>query len=230
VTAGEDTQATEPSTELVERIAERARGIARERLREALDARVTPGAHRETDELDDELLDQIADEEADVADGPLRRVAIGEAIAEELGMPVREALEHPTAARAEEVLRAAARQAETRRQPALLVEAVHVFGIESVPSGDRDIELRLADTGIDVRRPSTGSTIGRLRWDEVRTIALQRPRWSTGGPRRFIQLVAVTDRGEVTFELVGLSDEEVADHLEPLIARNCAGFRGGSTS
>ena len=51
-----------------------------------------------------------------------------------------------------------------------------------------------------------------------------RPRRGARGLRRPAQLVAGTDRGEVTFELVRLSDEEITDHLEPLIARNCAGF------
>jgi hypothetical protein len=227
-----------PDPEVVERIAVRARSIARERLRRALDLRATPGAHRETDELDDELLDRIADEEADRADGPLLRVSVAEAAGEELGLPAGEALGSPAAVQAREMLRDAALQAAVRAEvrprlagtPALLVEAVHVFGIETVPPGDRDIELRLADTGIDVRRPSTGSTIGRLRWDEVRSVALQRPRRGSSGVRRFAQLIAGTDRGEVTFELVGLSDEEITNHLEPLIARNCEGFRGAVAS
>ena len=33
-----------------------------------------------------------------------------------------------------------------------------------------------------------------------------------------------TDRGEVTFELPGMSEDEIVAHLEPLIARNCAGY------
>jgi hypothetical protein len=231
--------APEPDPAVVERIAARARGIARERLRRALDARATPGAARQTDQLDEELLDRIADEEAERADGPLLRVSVAEAASEELGLAGAQALAHPAAARARELLREATLQASARAdarpqstatQPALLVEAVHVFGIETVPPGDADIELRLADAGIDVRRPSTQSTIGRLRWDEVRTVAVQRPRRGSSGVRRSAQLIAGTDRGEVTFELLGLSDEEITDHLEPLIARNCEGFRGAVAS
>jgi hypothetical protein len=238
--AGDTAEAAEaaPDPELVERIAVRARALARARLRRALDARMTPGAARQTDDLDDELLDRIADEEADRADGPLLRVSVAEAAAEELGLDAADALAHPAVVRAREMLREAALEAtrtETRpgpagQQPALLVEAVHVFGIETVPPGDSDIELRLADTGIDVRRPSTGNTIGRLRWDEVRTVVVQRPRRGAGGLRRLAQLIAGTDRGEVTFELIGLSDEEITNHLEPLIARNCEGFRGAVTT
>jgi hypothetical protein len=227
-----------PDRALVERIAARARAIARRRLRDALQAQATADDERQAAELDDEVLDRVADEEADRADGPLLRVSVAEAAAEELGLAPAAALADPAAARAREMLREAAlrqaAQTEARPRaitpPAVLVAAVHVFGIETVPPGDRDIELRLADAGIDVRRPSTGNTIGRLRWGDVRTIAVQRPRRGGGGLRQPAQLVAGTDRGEVTFELVGLSDEEITDHLEPLIARNCAGFHGAIAS
>jgi hypothetical protein len=110
------------------------------------------------------------------------------------------------------------------RQRALLLDAVHVFGIETLEPGDPDIELRLADVGIDVRKPSTAETIGRLRWDEIRTVAVQRPRRGLPGRRRPALFVVGTDRGEVTFELPGVADDEIAEHLEPLIARNCAGY------
>jgi hypothetical protein len=227
-----------PDQALVERIATRARAIARQRLRRALAEQVTPPGDHQPHELDDELLDRVADEEADRADGPLLRVSVAEAAAEELGLAPAAALGHPAASRARELLREAtlrqAAQADARPRAAapsaLLVEAVHMFGIETVPPGDRDIELRLADTGIDVRRPSTGSTIGRVRWADVRTVVVQRPRRGPGGLRRPAQLLVSTERGEVTFELVGLSDEEITDHLEPLIARNCDGFTGAVAS
>jgi hypothetical protein len=227
-----------PDPAVVQRIATRARAIARGRLRHALEAQTTAAGDLEAGGLDDELLDQLADQEADRADGPLLRVSVAEAAAEELGLEPAAALADPAAAGARELLREAALRAaasgeirpRTVAPPALLLEAVHVFGIETVPPGDRDIELRFADAGIDVRRPSTGNTIGRLRWAEVRSVVVQRPRRGAAGLRRPAQLLAGTDRGEVTFELVGLSDEEITDHLEPLIARNCEGFNGAVAS
>jgi hypothetical protein len=114
-------------------------------------------------------------------------------------------------------------RASPTRQRALLLDAVHVFGIETLEPGDRDIELRLADVGIDVRKPSTAEVIGRLRWNEVRLVAVQRPRRGLLGRRRPALLVAGTDRGEVTFELPGVSDDEITEHLDPVIARNWAG-------
>ncbi|HEX5194075.1 MAG TPA: glycosyltransferase [Solirubrobacteraceae bacterium] len=108
-------------------------------------------------------------------------------------------------------------------EPTVLVDAVHVFGVEALKPGDRDIELRIADVGIDVRRRSTGETIGRMHWSEVRTVAVQRPRPAAPG-RQPTLFVAGDDRGGMTFELLGVSEDEITDQLEPLIARNFAGY------
>ena len=224
---------TEPG--LIERLANGAQGIARERLREELETQAVAAREQHAGDIDPAILDRIADEEAERVKGALLRLSIAEAIAQELGIGIGEALGHPAAARAHEHLRARARQEASRgtvasREPMLLVDAVHLFGIETVEPGDRDIELRFARTGIDVHRPSTSSTLGRLRWDDIKTVSVQRPRRGLPGLRRSAQLVVGTDRGEVTFELIGLSDEEITDHLEPLIARNCEGFRGAAAT
>ena len=153
----------------------------------------------------------------------LLHVAVVHAVSQELDIEIEDALEHPAVDLARELLRTdngataddSIAGADARRRPrpptpaALLLDAVHVFGIETLKPGDEDIELRLADVGIDVRKPSTDETIGRLRWNEVRSIAVQRPRRGLPGRRRPALLVARTDRGEVTFELPGVSDEEI---------------------
>jgi hypothetical protein len=222
----------------LERIAARARRLVRERLRAVLDGRTAATPAPPGSELDDELLDQIADEEAERADGALLHVAVIHAVSEELGIEIEDALGHPAVDHVRDLLRPvdeaepadadiAGDDGPRARPPlerALLLDAVHVFGIETLQPGDSDIELRLADVGIDVRKPSTAETIGRLRWDEVRTVAVQRPRRGLPGRRRPALFVAGTDRGEVTFELPGVSDEEITEHVEPLIARNCAGY------
>ncbi len=70
------------------------------------------------------------------------------------------------------------------RQPALLLDAVHVFGIETLQPGDQDIELRLADAGIDVRKPSTARRSADCAWDEVEAVTVRRPRRGLPGRRR----------------------------------------------
>ena len=227
----EQTSNTDPDT--VQRVATRTRQLVRERLRAALDAQTaaapTPQL-RPLPELDDDLLDRIADEETQRADGALVHVAVIHAVSDELGIEIEDAVQHPAVDLTRQLLRPGggavppdANRARPTRQRALLLDAVHVFGIETLEPGDEDIELRLADAGIDVRKPSTAEMIGRLRWNEVRSVAVQRPRRGLPGRRRPALFVAGTDRGEVTFELPGVSDDEITEHLEPLIARNCAG-------
>jgi hypothetical protein len=233
---------SEIDPDTIKRIAARARRLVRERIRAALDGPVTADPARQpSSDLTDEQLDQIADEEAEraVADtgrgvGALLQVALIHAVSEELGIELEEALDHPALDPTREQLQSnngaapddgdRSPRARAPRQRALLLDAVHVFGIETLEPGDEDIELRLADAGIDVRKPSRAAMIGRLRWDEIRSVSVQRPRRGLPGRRRPALFVAGTDRGEVTFELPGLSDEEITEHLEPLIARNCAGY------
>ena len=219
------------------RIAARARRIARERLRRSLDGQATAAtvSGQPPAVPDGELLDRIADEEAARAGGALLRVSVVHAVSQELGIALGDALDHPAVAGAQELLRkpgpgapgasADRGPAAATREPVLLLDAVHVFGIETLEPGDRDIELRFADVGIDVRKPSTAETLGRLRWHEIRTVALQRPRRGLPGRRRPGLFVARTERGEVTFELPNVSDDEITDQLEPLMARHCAGYR-----
>lgn len=248
----EPDQASEIDPDALKRIAARARRLVRERIRAALDGLNTPDPERlPASDLNDEQLDRIADEEARRATadtgrevGALLHVAVIHAVSEELGIEIEDALAHPAVDLTRERLRSdngatsdeaaipddgdRVPRARPPRRRALLLDAVHVFGIETLQPGDADIELRLADVGIDVRKPSTTAMIGRLRWDEIRSVVVQRPRRGLPGRRRPALFIAATDRGEVTFELPGLSDDEITEHLEPLVARNCAGFSESS--
>jgi outer membrane biosynthesis protein TonB len=104
---------------------------------------------------------------------------------------------------------------------ALRVAAVHTSGIESLKAGDEDIELRLSEAGLDVIKRSSGIAIGRLDWGEITAIEVQEP-GKRGRRRRKSKnrsLQVDTGGGQASFELVGLSDEETAEHLEPLLSR-----------
>jgi hypothetical protein len=180
--------------------------------------------HAVSQELGIEINDALAHPAVDRARELLRQgdgtrttgaIATGGAPRRSTPTPDAEGREAPTAG-------GVGARAPAPRQRALLLDAVHVFGIETLEPGDSDIELRFADAGIDVRKPSTAQTIGRLRWDEVRTMAVQRPRRGLPGRRRPGLFVAATERGEVTFELPDVSEDEIVEHLEPLIARNRA--------
>jgi hypothetical protein len=103
---------------------------------------------------------------------------------------------------------------------ALRLAAVHLGGIETVRTGDRDIELRLSAAGLDVLRRSDGTAIGRLEWQEIQTIDLPRGRRGLRpGKRRVQELHVSTERGQASFELPGLTEAQVKEHLEPMLDR-----------
>ena len=109
---------------------------------------------------------------------------------------------------------------------ALRLSAVHLSGIETLYQGDDDLELRLSEAGLDVLKRSNGAAIGRLEWSEIETVALPAPkRGGLRSRRRTRELHVSTGRGQAQFELPGLTDEELHEHLEPTLAR----LRGTST-
>jgi hypothetical protein len=102
---------------------------------------------------------------------------------------------------------------------ALRIAAIHVSGIESIRSGERDIELRLSDAGLDVIKRSSGLAIGRLDWEEIQTAEVRRRGRGLRSRRKPSELQVRTARGQAIFELPGLSDEELDEHLEPMLER-----------
>ena len=102
---------------------------------------------------------------------------------------------------------------------ALRLSAIHLNGIETLRQGDSDIELRLSDIGMDVLKRSSGAAIGRLEWREIESVQVLRPRRGLRGRRRSRALHVSTGRGQAQFELPGLTDEELHEHLEPALAR-----------
>lgn len=130
-----------------------------------------------------------------------------------------EAPAHETGAESTETAEQPAMEVSHDRQ-ALRLAAVHLGGIETVRQGDRDIELRLSPAGLDVLRRSSGTAIGRLEWAEIETIDLPRARRGLRPGRGKVQeLHVATDRGQASFELPGLTEEQVKEHLEPMLAR-----------
>jgi hypothetical protein len=102
---------------------------------------------------------------------------------------------------------------------ALRLAAVHLSGIETLRQGDRDIELRLSEAGLDVLKRSNGAAIGRLEWREIETVQVPPPKRGLRGRRRGRELHVSTGRGQAQFELPGLTDTELREHLEPTLNR-----------
>jgi len=105
---------------------------------------------------------------------------------------------------------------------AIRIAAIHVGGLEAVRAGERDLELRFSPAGLDVLRRSTGAPIGRLRWDQIRTVELPKRRRGLRAFRGAPELHVETDNGRASFELPGVNEQDLDEHLAPLLARNNA--------
>ncbi len=101
----------------------------------------------------------------------------------------------------------------------LQLTATHLGGIATLEAGEQDLDLRLGGHGLDIAR-KPGRVLGRLRWREIRTLEVQSPR----GLRRRrrgerAQLVIRTAHGDASFEVPGISEEELEASLAPLRER-----------
>lgn len=95
---------------------------------------------------------------------------------------------------------------------------MHLGGIESLRRGEDDLELRFSAAGLDVLKASSGGAIGRLGWSEIEGVSFARPRRGLRAGRRQ-ELHVMTARGRASFALPGLSDRQLQEDLEPLLAR-----------
>jgi hypothetical protein len=219
--------AASPTT--AERIAQQGKLELLARLRSAFgdQAQHSAGAAR----LDPDELERLVAEAAGRADGALWRRSLAEAATAELGIDLATAVEHPEVLRAHELVGAppyeppVAPVAESEPEPepereAVRIAAVHSGGIESLRAGEPDIELRFSDAGLDVLKRSTGAAIGRLEWSEIDSIELLPPRRGLRGGRRKARTLHVeTDRGRASFELHGLTEDQLSEYLQPLLER-----------
>ncbi|MGZ4313616.1 MAG: hypothetical protein ACXVR1_16080 [Solirubrobacteraceae bacterium] len=219
-----------------ERIAERAREDLHDRLRAACAHQLA--VRPLTIALGDGQLDQLVDAAAARAGGVLWRRCLAGVAADALGIGLAEAVSHPEVQRAHELVGAppyeetdvapaqtaqtaqtAAPEPEPEPGPgALRVAAVHLGGIESLRRGEDDLELRFSAAGLDVLKASSGAAIGRLGWTEIESVSFSRSRRGLRAGRRQ-ELHVETARGRASFELPGLSDRQLQEDLEPLLAR-----------
>jgi hypothetical protein len=111
---------------------------------------------------------------------------------------------------------------------AIRLAAVHLDGIENLPRGGKNLELRFSEAGFDVVDAEGGDVIGRLSWEEIAELELPRPQNALRRRRRRAraQLVVRTDRGDASFEIRGLTDGELREHLAPILAK----VRGGRSA
>ncbi len=225
------------SDQAAERIVLHGRQELRARLRAAILRQA--GSTAEPITLEAAQLDQLVDAAATRAGGVLWRRCLAGAAATELGVDLADAVSHPTVKRAHELAgappyerihveppvtaaTAAGGAGDAQAQPpfqALRLSAVHVSGIEALRNGESDLELRFSDAGLDLLKASSGGAIGRLLWSEIHGVDVASARRGLRPGRRVQELRVRAQSGQATFQLPGMTSEQVNQHLEPVLAR-----------
>lgn len=217
-----------------ERIVLQGRHELQARLRAAILRQAGSAAEPMT--LEAARLDQLVDAAAARAGGVLWRRCLAGAATTELGIDLAAAISHPTVQRAHELAGAPpyegvaapvapvalAEDAATQTPPpmqALRLPAVHMSGIESLRNGESDLELRFSDAGLDLLKASSGAAIGRLLWSEIHSVDVASSRRVLRPGRRVQELHVRAQSGRATFQLPGMTSEQVSQHLEPVLAR-----------
>lgn len=212
---------------IAERIAHHGRQVLVTRLRSAFadETQRSSGVAMDGDELERRIADAC-----ERAGASLWRRSLAQAAIAELGIDLPSAIEHPEVIRAHELVGAplyeppAAPAADAGSEvDALRIPAIHIGGIAALRAGERDIELRFSDAGLDVLKRSTGAPVGHLESSDISVAELRPPRRGLrAGRRRAHELHVETARGRASFELPGLTQTQLKEHLEPLLARALA--------
>ena len=82
-------------------------------------------------------------------------------------------------------------------------------GIESLRDGETDLELRFSGAGLDLLKASSGATIGRLPWSEIHDVEVASSRRGLRPGRRVPELHVRAQSGRATFQLPGMTSEQV---------------------
>ena len=101
----------------------------------------------------------------------------------------------------------------------LRVLAYHLGGVANLPTGRDGLDLRLSESGLDILQPE-GEIIGRLHWNEIDALEVIAVRGRLRRQARAQSRIVVrTKHGDASFEIPGLSSEDLEARVEPLISR-----------
>lgn len=106
---------------------------------------------------------------------------------------------------------------ETHPYEDLHVRAIHLGGVASLPTKRDGLTLRLSENGLDII--GTEEIIGRLVWDEIDALEVPNLRVRRRRQQPQARLVVRTQHGDASFEIPGISPDELRDRVEPLVGR-----------
>jgi hypothetical protein len=105
----------------------------------------------------------------------------------------------------------------------LQVLAYHLGGVANLPTGRAGLDLRLSEHGLDILQPE-GEIIGRLHWNEIDTLEVVAVRGRLRRQARTLSRIVVrTKHGDASFEIPGLSSDELEARIKPLVSRYAGG-------
>jgi hypothetical protein len=108
---------------------------------------------------------------------------------------------------------------EPRPDPSapLRVTGTHLGGIADLASPEHGVELWFSEEGLDIIRP-TSEPLGRLSWGELQALEVPQARGRFVRRRRLQAYLVVRGRdGDASFEIPGLTPDELRQQLAPLM-------------
>lgn len=103
----------------------------------------------------------------------------------------------------------------------LRVSVIHLGGIANLDAAEQGVELKMSEAGLDIMR-GEGEVLGRLEWDQVRSLEVPEARSRRLRRPAPTHLVIRTARGDASFEVPDVSAEELRRHLTPIVERHIA--------
>jgi len=98
------------------------------------------------------------------------------------------------------------------------VGAIHLGGVANLTDNRESVDLRLSAHGLDIIR-GDDAILGRLSWSEIDALEVPLPRGRRRRGRDRTRLIVRTGQGDASFEVPGLTAEELRGRLRPVIVR-----------
>ncbi len=100
----------------------------------------------------------------------------------------------------------------------MVIPAIHLGGVANLPTKREGLGVRLSADGLDIMEGEL-DIIGRLIWDEIEALEVPNPRTRRRRQEPHARLVVRTPHGDASFDIPGISTDELRDRVESLVRR-----------
>jgi hypothetical protein len=98
----------------------------------------------------------------------------------------------------------------------LVIPAIHQGGVANLPTKREGLSVRLSADGLDILQ-GEHDIIGRLAWDEIETLEVPHHRSRRRRHEMHARLVVRTPHGDASFDVPGISADDLRDRVEPIV-------------